>query len=186
MKIGDLWCNAVWQPKPLFFIMAAVLLLIIGYVFFRLLIPSPIPTRFWYAGVTDNRIGTTRWEPDHILDMEFGLSPGDDCLGKTLRSVQLKEVDPNPRKPSYNLWTTDAGNAWKITLWAEGQFPCRWDRGGEPLHVPLSPSQKVRIFVGNPHRGSYIPEGMKAQITLFFTDDSNQTYTCLLLPQGNH
>ena len=121
-----------------------------------------------------------------MLDIGFGLVIGKELEGKTLQSVSLREIHPEPLAPSANRWTTGMEELWKAALIPIGENANLWKQNGRPLNVRLTPPHFISIYISNPHRGVYIPEKAEMELTLHFDGGETASYRCPLMQQGTH
>lgn len=159
-----------------------ILAVILGLRFER----STQKTQFWYTGILSDVVSPLEWKSDGNHDLGFALVIGEDLKEKTLETMTLREIYPEPAYPSPHTWITGQGPFWKLAVHPIADSDAGWHRRGIPFGLRLNPPHFLTLFASNPHRGEYIPTGTEMELTLNFLGGESATYRCALLPQGTH
>jgi len=159
-----------------------ILAVILGLGFER----STQKTHFWYTGILSDVVSPLGWKSDGNHDLGFALVIGEDLKEKTLETMTLREIYPEPAYPSPHMWITGQGPLWKLAVHPIADSDAGWHRREVPFGVRLNPPHFLTLYASNPHRGEYIPTGTEMELTLNFLGGESATYRCALLPQGTH
>lgn len=182
-KIVTIW-NSILVSKPLQNIFGALFSVAILSAAVLVWVQPASSSRFWYAGLTEDRMSRKDWGHDQFLDLEFGLLIGEEVRGRILDSITLDEVPITPAHIQRNFWSNKGPLSWKIGIESWDETSDCWNRQDKPYNIALNPPHRLRLFVSNPYLGAYIPESLKIQVKLHFDNGTSQALQCPLLPQG--
>ncbi|HOL94728.1 MAG TPA: hypothetical protein PLH79_10300 [bacterium] len=136
-------------------------------------------TRFWFAGVNLDAVGTTGWGADRRQDLEFGLILGRECQGRVLEAVTLRSRRMGGTEREI-LWTSRPGEDWKAVLMGYDPSAYSWEKVEGEFSIPVDGPRFFRIFAGNRFQEQYVPRGTMVEAILHFADGGDMRLSCIL------
>ncbi len=123
---------------------------------------------FWFSGNYLDVVGTSSFNKDKVIDLEFGLLLGKTNADKIIQSIQITAFNPNNQP--IQKWTTETGDQWKLAFHVYDRFNYTWKRIIHTEDIQINPSTFLRIYAGNCFREKYISNGTTVHIEVVFKD----------------